>query len=404
MIKQCGLRVRDVQLSLGRRSVLGVPVGARSRLERGQSLLVVGPTQSGKTTSLVVPAVLSWNGPVVITSVKNDVVALTQPWRERLGHVQRLEPGLDEGLTWDPLEGIVSLRSALRVAQSLTRDANRSESEFWNALAVKMLAGLFLAARQRHLSIFDVATVVESRRWHEWVGDGSDHEYDSVLSSFLDYDPKTLDGVVTTAETMMLPWRFRQPTANVREVLDAANTLYLCGARGEHATYEPLFRGALRAVLEEQQTRYDHGRARPLLLVLDEAATVASLDELDQLAATVSGLGVTLITVVQDFAQLVARWGPRAATIVNNHSTRMVLSGLADPTVSTYLPEIFEVSGDRRVVPLRMRPRNTAVVVAGRRAVHTVHLRPWWRQRALRHRGVRATSVLCRNGGTGRQH
>ncbi|OYV27740.1 MAG: hypothetical protein B7Z82_04505, partial [Halothiobacillus sp. 20-54-6] len=34
--------------------------------------------------------------------------------------------------------------------------------------------------------------------------------------------------------------------------------------------------------------------------VLDEAATVASLDELDQLAATVSGLDVTLVTVVQD--------------------------------------------------------------------------------------------------------
>ena len=68
-------------------------------------------------------------------------------------------------------------------------------------------------------------------------------------------------------------------------------------------------------------------------MVLDEAATVASLDELDQLAATVSGLGVTLVTVVQDFAQLVARWGPRAATIVNNHTTRVVLAGLADPSV-----------------------------------------------------------------------
>ncbi|HEY5303243.1 MAG TPA: type IV secretory system conjugative DNA transfer family protein [Acidimicrobiales bacterium] len=396
--------MRDAQLRLGRRSFHGVPIGWPSRLERGHSLLVVGPTQAGKTSSLVVPAVLTWSGPAVITSVKNDVVAITQAWRESVGHVQRLEPGFDAGLTWDPLEGIDSLRSALRVAQSLTRESSRSESEFWNALAVKLLAGLFLAARERHSSVFDVATAVESRRWCEWISEGSRPEDDALLSSFLEYDPKTLDGVVTTAETMMLPWRFRQPTARVREVLDGANTLYLCGARGEHATYEPLFRGALRGVLEEQQARYDRGRALPLLLVLDEAATVASLDELDQLAATVSGLGVTLVTVVQDFAQLVARWGPRAATIVNNHATRLVLSGLADPTVSTYLPEILETSGDRPVVPLRMRPRNTAVVVAGRRAVHTVHLRPWWRQRRLRHRGVRATSVLCTNGGTRRQH
>ena len=127
---------------------------------------------------------------------------------------------------------------------------------------------------------------------------------------------------------MLMPWRFAQPLAAVREVVAGSNTLYLCSPRGEQRHYEPLFRGALRMVLEEQQRRVDQGNGRRLLLVLDEAATVASLDELDQLAATVSGLGVTLVTVIQDFAQLVARWGPRAATIVNNHTTRVVLGGL----------------------------------------------------------------------------
>ena len=52
---------------------------------------------------------------------------------------------------------------------------------------------------------------------------------------------------------------------------------------------------------------------------------VGSLDELDQMAATVSGLDVTLVTVVQNFPRL-RWWGPRAATIVNNHATRMVLA------------------------------------------------------------------------------
>jgi type IV secretory pathway TraG/TraD family ATPase VirD4 len=351
----------------------------------------------------VIPAILAWPGPVVVTSVKNDVVVATQHWRATLGDVQRLEPGANDGLTWDPLEGISGLRRSLRVAQSLTSQSARGEGEFWNSLAVKLLAGLFVVAQQRSLSIFDVTEVVESRHWSEWISYDSTSSHDAMLRSFLEYDPKTLDGVVTTAETMLLAWRFRQPTARIRDVGEGANTLYLCSARGEQHTYEPLFRGALRSVLEDQQVRHDARRAQPLLLVLDEAATVASLDELDQLAATVSGLGVTLVTVVQDFAQLVARWGPRAATIVNNHATRMVLAGLADATVATYLPEILETREDRPVVPLRMRPRNTAVVVAGRRAIHTVHLRPWWRQRGLRDRGERFSSVLWSNGGTRRQ-
>jgi hypothetical protein len=82
---------------------------------------------------------------------------------------------------------------------------------------------------------------------------------------------------------MLMPWRFRQPLAAVRSVVEGANTLYLCSPRGEQRHYEPLFRGALRMVLEEQQRQVDAGtQRRRVLLVLDEAATVASLDELDQ--------------------------------------------------------------------------------------------------------------------------
>jgi hypothetical protein len=142
-------------------------------------------------------------------------------------------------------------------------------------------------------------------------------------------------------------------------------------------------------VLEEQQRHVDEGTSHRLLMVLDEAATVASLEELDQLAATVSGLNVTLVTVIQDFAQLVARWGPRAATIVNNHTTRVVLGGLADATVGKYLPELVETNPDSNQIPLRLRPRGTAVVVAGGQRVFEVRLRPWWKDRRLRDRGLR---------------
>ncbi len=178
--------------------------------------------------------------------------------------------------------------------------------------------------------------------------------------SFLDYDHKTFEGVLTTAETMLMPWRFPQPLAQVRRVVAGANTLYLCSPRGEQRHYEPLFRGALRMVLEEQQSRVDVQGHRRVLMVLDEAATVASLEELDQLAATVSGLGVTLVTVVQDFAQLVARWGPRAATIVNNHATRVVLAGLADSNGRPLPAEHVDERPDTKSVPLRLRPRGTA--------------------------------------------
>ncbi len=344
----------------------------------------------GKTASLVVPSLLNWTDAIVVTSVKRDVVETTRRWRASLGDVQILEPGNDDGLTWDPLEGVRTLRHALRVARDLTSATpGHGDTHFWNSLAAKLVASLLVTARERSLSIFDVAAVVEGRDFSSWLALSTRGDARELLGTFLEHEPKTLDGVVTTAETMLLPWRFRQPLARVRSVVEGANTLYLCSPRGEQQHYEPLFRGALRMVLEEQQRLVDQGRQRRLLLVLDEAATVAPLDELDQLAATVSGLDVTLVTVIQDFAQLVARWGPRAATIVNNHTTRVVMGGLADPTVGTYLPELVQGKGDARMVPLRQRAAGTALVVTGSRPVMTVRLHPWWRDRRLRRRGVR---------------
>jgi type IV secretion system protein VirD4 len=377
--------------TLGRRTFHGLSYGPRVRLAPRSSLLIVGPTQVGKTSSLVIPALLRWNDALVVTSVKNDVITATRQWRASLGEVQVLEPGLDGGATWNPLEGVSTFRHALRVARDLTYGpVERGDTEFWNSLATKVVGSLLMLAFQRTRDIFDVAHTIESRGFDQWF-DGAGHsEAGDVLESFLSHDHKTIDGVMTTAETMLMPWRFRQPLAQVRSVVEGPNTLYLCSPRGEQRHYEPLFRGALRMVLEEQQRRTELRSQRRLLVVLDEAATVASLDELDQMAATVSGLDVTLVTVVQDFSQLKARWGARASTIVNNHTTRLVLGGLADPTASQFLPELFETRKDAPPsIPLRRRPPGSGTVIAGHRPAYAVRLQPWWSDRRLRDRGVR---------------
>jgi hypothetical protein len=65
------------------------------------------------------------------------------------------------------------------------------------------------------------------------------------------------------------------------------------------------------------------------------------------------------------------------------------MGGLADATVGKYFPELVVAKEDLRTVPLRLRPPGTALVVAGRRPVFAVRVRPWWRMRRLRRRGDR---------------
>jgi type IV secretory pathway TraG/TraD family ATPase VirD4 len=371
---------------LGRRELGWLGVGPQLVAPAGHSTLVVGPTQVGKTSSLVLPAILRWRGPLVVASVKRDVLEDTRGWRGALGPVEVIAPGDPDACTWDPLEAVRTHRDALGVARDLAfgeRSRASAESEFWNALAVKLLGALIFETKRCGGTIFDLVADVEDRRPLTSMPAGASEEVRRALASVQSHETRTADAVLTTVEAMLAPWSLHQALANLEGTLDDGGTVYLVAPRHQQRRHEGVLRGALSAVVAAQQERFDQGRARPLLLVLDEAASVAPLEDLDQLAATGSGLGITLMSVFQDFAQIEARWGERASTIVNNHATRVVLGGLVDHRVATYLPEAL---GDDKSATLRTRPRGSAVVVSGARPVRRTRLRPWWRSRSLRRR------------------
>ena len=113
------------------------------------SLLLFGPTLSGKTTSFVIPTVLRWRGPVIATSSKVDMLLATMTARERRGRVYLLDPfrasGM-RGIRWSPLVGSESWAGALDMAYWLAQAASVSHTvqsaEFWETLAKNLLAPL----------------------------------------------------------------------------------------------------------------------------------------------------------------------------------------------------------------------------------------------------------------------
>ena len=159
---------RPGRLVLGRAGVSGAGVsGVGTRLlatETRHSVLVIGPTQSGKTTGLAIPALLEWTGPVVATSIKDDLAATTLGWRARSGSCQIFDPtrtsGLEPLARWTPLGACDGWSDAQRVAACLV-DATpartgMADAAFWYAAAAKQLAPLLLAARRAGMSMAEV--------------------------------------------------------------------------------------------------------------------------------------------------------------------------------------------------------------------------------------------------------
>jgi type IV secretion system protein VirD4 len=201
---------------------------------------------------------------------------------------------------------------------------------------------------------------------------------------------------------------------DVDALLDGPNTLYVCAPAHDQRRLRGLF-GAIAADVVE--TAFDRATRRgapldpPLLVVLDEAANIAPLPELDGLAATCASHGVQLVTVWQDLAQVRARYGERAATVVNNHRAKLFLPGIADPGTLDLASHLagdeerpaasvtYGPTGERTLTrsterhpllppdELRRLAPGRAVLLYGALPPVRVVLRPWWSDPELRRRG-----------------
>jgi type IV secretion system protein VirD4 len=188
-------------------------------------------------------------------------------------------------------------------------------------------------------------------------------------------------------------------------LLDGSNTLYLCAPAHDQRRLRGFFTALTQQVLAEafaRATRSGRPLDPPLLVVLDEAAHIAPLVELDGLAATCASHGIQLVTVWQDLAQVRARYGARAPTVLNNHRAKLFLPGIADPDTLEYASQL--IGDEERVQPsvtrdqhggrsstststarrllapseLRCLSQGQAILVYGTLHPVRLRLRPWW--------------------------
>jgi type IV secretion system protein VirD4 len=414
-------------------SLLGIRSGWLLATEARHSALVVGPTQSGKTTGLAVPAVLEWRGPVIATSVKDDLAAATRAWRTGQGPCWVFDPTCTSGLrplgSWSPLSACADWSAAQRVAGWLVDGTpartGMADAAFWYSAAAKQLAPLLLAAERGGMTMAEVVRWTNSGDFDEpgrLLQLSGDDPAAVALAACEARDPRILSSVATTLETVLAPFEDPVVTAstaatdiNLTRLLEEGGTLYLCGPSHEQHRVQGLFAALVSTVMATAIERAHRSAAAldpPLLVVLDEAANIAPLRDLDTLASTGAGLGLQLVTICQDLAQLTTRYGAeRARTIANNHRAKLLLSGVSDLSTLDLLSGLAgeaavredTVTHDlrdgrrsrssavayRRLAPtdeLRRIPPGEGVLVYGHLPPVRVQLRPWFQDRRLRTR------------------
>ncbi len=433
-----GLQVRSARpgsLVLGRRGAHLIATQPET------SLLVIGPTRSGKTSGLVVPNLLEWHGPAIVTSTKSELVDLTATHRRSLGPVSVYDPTGEVGgvvgtVTWSPLAGCAALDTAWTVAAWLCASLQQSGARGDNDWAHWAESGKLLIAPLLYIAAATGHSIVDVRDWiHSFdletpmtlLGkladddprrDGDPGRAGSMLTSIDQRPEKERGTVFSTVMRIFSVFNERAVAASAAtsrfdpdRLLREQGTLYLCTPRQSPERIASLFVGILMTVVTRAYSLAagrPRGRLDPELgLFLDELANVVPIEELPSLASQGAGRGVVLMSIVQDLSQLRSRYGSdRANSILNNHGCKMVLPGISDPETADTVARLvgrglytdvqvshaagrashsYSLRHDQMASPdaLRQLPEGTGVVLYRGKPPTIVRLRPWYADKRL---------------------
>lgn len=436
--------LRDLRVRRGREEAF--VLGSRGRrlivTQAETSVLVIGPTRSGKTSALVVPNLLTWPGPAVVTSTKDELLDVTAAQRQRIGPVYVYDPTgeLDSKyarMQWSPLTGCGDLDHAWRVASwlcsGLQQGSSRGDNDWahWTESGKLLIAPLLYAASRSRQSILDVQSWLHAfdlstamSLLEEMMLDEATHsnaERALTMLAAVDQRPERERGTVfsTVMRTFSALNESRVAESarwnrfDADELLRSNGTLYLCTPRQVPERVAPLFIGLLMSVVTAAYTIADaaaDGRLPSALgLFLDELANVVPIEDLPGLASQGAGRGVVLMSIVQDLSQLRSRYGAdKTNSILNNHTCKVILPGLSDPETTDLVAKLAgqrahnevqvthapdgkrTTSYTRRLAPLatpdmlRQLPHRLALVLYKGRPPALVRIRPWHRDRNLR--------------------
>lgn len=338
------LVTNDEGIYLGR-SERGVAMSGHQR-----STLVLGPSRSGKTSSLIIPNLLMATSPSVVTSTKDDVLRSIAKVK-RSGSTLLFDPSgtivappgvhrvgyspLRQSLTWD---------GAVLATRSMTDVARRGRLDYgddhWTERAGALIAPLMHAASLAGESLGHLAARIDQRSGEDLLtvlrerhGDG--HPSVSLLSGVLATDERERSGIWSTASGLFSGVRTDAARAAAREApldisafLAGPHQLHIVSPSRHQSVAVPLVVGMIEEVVHATYDRHHEG-AR-LLLALDELANVAPLPRLTSIVSEGGGQGVLTLACLQDLSQARSRWGAAANGFLSLFPTTVVLPGIAD--------------------------------------------------------------------------
>jgi type IV secretion system protein VirD4 len=342
--------------------------------EPESAVMVLGPPRSGKTSAVMIPAVISALGPVVSTSTKPEVMRASIGVRSEVGQAWLFDPAgsearLPEGvrrLSWSPVAAAGSWDQALVTARAMSAaaraGAGTTNENHWSERSAALLAPLLHAASLTDRPISALLSWVlrqELGPARSILVDADSEIAADVLAGIEATDARERSSIFSATAGVLAAYNAdavresaARPNFDPARFAASTDTIYITAPEQRQELCAPLIVGLLEQVRHAvyRQATAEVADGPQMLWALDEVANIAPIHDLSALVSQAGGQGLQVVVGLQDLSQARSRWGAEVAEgFMSLFQTRLVLSGIGDPrtleSISVALGEY-----DRRVV------------------------------------------------------
>jgi type IV secretion system protein VirD4 len=372
--------------------VLGKFNGERIGYMDDKPMLTVASARSGKSSTVIIPTLLTYPGSALVLDPKGELAAATAEYRsEVLGQdVHVLDPFRCTKLPSASFNALAELDPKSKhlvddvdkIAQSvILREGRDAEADHWTESAQFFTRGVNLytlrlpkaeqhlgtmrqlmtlsypplqsAAREAlaHLQKGQAGPVSEAeiaqRILFKSMADAGDEFFGALAAagqSFLRKYERERSGIVSTAETQtrfldspLLRDISGRSDFRLSDLRNKKMTIYLCISAGEMESHYRWLRLIVRQALTalEREGPYPRGKL-PVLFLMEEFASLGHMPIMEQAAAYFPGFGVKLWMVLQDLAQLQRHYRQSWQTMIGNAGLVQFFA-TSDPVTNDYI-------------------------------------------------------------------
>lgn len=325
--------------------------------ERESAVMVLGPPRSGKTSAVMIPALLGAPGAAVSTSTKPDVMKATMRARAELGEVWLFDPAGEETelpkgvrrLRWSPVAAASTWDSALMIARAMTASTKpgkgTTNESHWSERAAALLAPLLYAAHKTGRPIEEVVRWTLRQDMSEALKtlaeDNENRVATDVLIGIERTDSRERSSIYSASAGVLAAYNAdatrstaKDPNFDPKRFARGNDTIYITAPEHRQALCAPLIVGLLeqiRQAVYQNAREGGHPWRSPMVWALDEVANIAPIHDLPALVSQAGGQNLQIMVGLQDLSQARTRWGEAAADgFMSLFQTRLILNGIAD--------------------------------------------------------------------------